>query len=350
MGRRSLVLALAVLLALPLAPARAAPPGQVHVVLYALPPADTLTSDASADTFIRQESATTNFSTSDKLYIGEYNGGAELDRALLQFDLSAIPAGATINSASLSLYAIEDWSSNARTVRVYRVKRAWVGSEATWNVYSTGNSWQTAGGFGANDAEQTDIGSLALGAAETLNEYKVWSLTASAVEEMISGGTWTDHGFLVKVDTESDDLYGYASTEDSDSSHRPKLELDYTPATPTPTPGPSPTPGSTPEPALALAQSSSQPPDAHNFWYWLLTGALSFIQTMAARLPPYVPVGLAPLVYNLLIGALAPIVFFVGSFINLCWFFVIMGIILAAEIARGLIALYRQLVKLLPLP
>ena len=57
------------------------------------------------DTYIDNGSATTDFGTEVSLRIGEGNGSTnDLNRSLIKFDLSSIPANATITSATLSLW------------------------------------------------------------------------------------------------------------------------------------------------------------------------------------------------------------------------------------------------------
>ena len=214
-----------------------------HVVIYAGPAlnpynADTYSSQpdgaAGTDTRITSSTPDTNSGTVAYLHIGEDNTSSSIRRTLITFDLSSIPADATINSATLSLWQEADLSDNNRTLRVYRSKRAWVETQATWNIYSTGNSWQTAGGFGANDTEQTDIGSRAFTSTEA-NGEKQWTLTASAIQEMVAG-TFANNGFMVKADTETNDLYRFWSSDYTTAAERPKLVIDYTTgATNTPT-------------------------------------------------------------------------------------------------------------------
>lgn len=185
---------------------------------------------ANSDTFILSIAPTTNYDTEDLVRIGESNASASwVFRNLLKFNgLSdgTIPSTAIIVSAVLSLYCTLDLSSNARTFRVYRQKRAWVSAQATWNIYSTGNSWATAGGFGATDCEQTDIGYRDMTATEATSAWKDFTLTASAIQE-ITVGTWTNNGFLLKADTEADDAYYFAGSAYATASLRPKLVVTY---------------------------------------------------------------------------------------------------------------------------
>jgi len=79
-----------------------------------------------------------------------YNGGAGNDqRSLLQFDLSTIPAGQTIDFAVLTVWRdsqIWGGGDNGLPTNVYRVTTPWVNTEVTWNDASAGNPWTTPGG------------------------------------------------------------------------------------------------------------------------------------------------------------------------------------------------------------
>jgi hypothetical protein len=180
----------------------------------------------STDTYIASNAATTNFNTSLQLLVGEADDAIQIGRALLKFDLSQLSSKATILSATLRLYMTAEKSSNARTLRVYRSKRAWTAGGATWNKYDGSSDWQTAGGFGANDCEQTDIGTLSLSATETAG-YKDIPLTVAAIQTMITGGAWTNNGFLLMMDTESADQYIFDSSSAVGDTKWPKLTIEH---------------------------------------------------------------------------------------------------------------------------
>lgn len=91
-------------------------------------------------------------------------------------------------------------------------------------------------------------------------------------------------------------------------------------------------------------------PDTHNFWYWLLTGVFGIIDAFMTRLPLYQHSGLAVLFYNALLGVLTVFALYFGTFLNLCWFITLFLVFLASEGARGLMASYRTVVKLIPIP
>lgn len=177
------------------------------------------------DAFIYSLNATKNYGSETYLSLGEINtvSGA-IYRSLIKFDLSSIPTNAVVSSAVLSLYCTTDRASNARTYRVFRTLRAWTEAGVTWNKYDGTNNWGAVGGFDATDCEQTDIGTRDFTATETVNEYKDFPLTASAVQAMIDG-SFTNNGFLLKVDTENNDGYYFSSSEAP--SNTPKLVITY---------------------------------------------------------------------------------------------------------------------------
>lgn len=179
----------------------------------------------SIDTYIANDAPTTNHGTEGSFFVGEWNGGSQVARSLVKFDLSSIPAGSLVTAASLTLTIVSDFSDNARTLSVYRVLRAWNETQATWNVYTTGNNWGTAGC--ANTT--SDRESSAIGTATQPNASSgtvVVTLNAASIQEMITGGVFTNNGFLLQVASESNDMIGYGARE-ATLANRPVLAITY---------------------------------------------------------------------------------------------------------------------------
>lgn len=182
---------------------------------------------ALTDTRINSAAAGTNYGTGNNIRVGESNAAAAKSRGLIKFSGlygGEIPADAMIASAIASLYLTVDIATNARTQRWYRFKSAWSETQATWNERSTGYNWTAAGAFGTTNCEQTDIGSRSMSADEAVNEYKDFVLSPSAIQEIVSGA-FTNNGFLIKADTESDDQYQYNSREAA--SNPPILTINW---------------------------------------------------------------------------------------------------------------------------
>ncbi len=188
---------------------------------YAASPLDTT---ITTDTFIGSYSPTTNTGSAQNISVGDDTVG--VNRSLLKPDFSTIPEGRTVTAATLKLTLYLDYSTNARTLRVYRLKRAWTEGGATWNKWDGASNWQTAGGFGANDCEQTDVGSITLAADEATGEKSI-TLTAAAIQEMIPGGSWTNNGFLIKADTETSDNYLFRSSDYANAGEHPRIVVSY---------------------------------------------------------------------------------------------------------------------------
>lgn len=90
-------------------------------------------STAGKDTQLSSHLPDNNWGTYPSLGVGLSSDGTELYRSLVQFDLSSIPSGSVINSATLSLYCDEEASSTDDNVWVHRATASWSESTATWN-------------------------------------------------------------------------------------------------------------------------------------------------------------------------------------------------------------------------
>jgi len=100
--------------------------------------------NANADTYIDRNTATgennTNYGGNTTIRV-EYNRNNNWDEfSLVKFDLSSIPSGATITSATLKLVKTGG-DTGAKNVAAHRLTKNWVENQATWNIYSSGNNW-----------------------------------------------------------------------------------------------------------------------------------------------------------------------------------------------------------------
>lgn len=189
---------------------------------------------SGVDTWIRSTSADTNFSTGANgsvLQSGDF-GTSQVNRFLIKWDLSSVPTNAVVSGGTLSLWVNAEFSDNTRVVELFRVKRAWVESEATWNKFSTaGGSWSTAGaGDTTNDREGTSVGSATVTSTQNPGDKIDIPLVAGALQDLVSGA-FTNNGWLFKVQTEGGDNVVYKSSNDAGSATmRPQLVFDYTSA------------------------------------------------------------------------------------------------------------------------
>ncbi len=181
---------------------------------------------SGVDTYLDNGETTTNYGTEVRISAGEDNTVARIYRTLIKFDLSSIPSNATITSATLSLTIELDRSSNARDFKLYRVLRDWVEAQATWNIWKTSNNWSTAGcGSDGNDADLTTAWATTnFSATET--GVKSFSINTTEFTKFING-TYSNYGWLIKADTESDDAYTFHSSSAGTAGNRPYLTVVY---------------------------------------------------------------------------------------------------------------------------
>lgn len=184
---------------------------------------------AGLDTFLRSSTPTTNNSTQTGMYTGEINGDAYEDVILLKFDFSSIPTGAVITSATLSLWHFIKATANNANIKIYRCLRDWVEAQATWNIFATSNNWGTAGAKNAStDVDSVNmLGSLDFVVAETFAE-KQWSLNVTEMTKFFNG-TYPNYGFVItpNLASNSNNQYGFRSSDYSVANERPKLVMDY---------------------------------------------------------------------------------------------------------------------------
>jgi hypothetical protein len=126
---------------------------------------------AAADAWLDQNSSGTNKGFDSILKV-QSKGPSDNFRALVRFTLPAVPAGCSLQSATLRLYAAS--AAGGRTLQALRLAGSWTEGGVTWSNQpaTTGTAATTASGTG----------------------YRQWSVTAQ-VQAMYAG---TNNGFLIR--------------------------------------------------------------------------------------------------------------------------------------------------------
>ena len=158
----------------------------------------------AADTYVDQIAPTTNFGGGASLFSRSQTGNANR-RALVRFNLPAIPAGCSLTGASLKLFSTA--ATGGRTIDVYRSGGAWTEGTVTWNTAPA-----TAG---AATSRTSATGSL------------YWDAT-SQVQAMYSG---TNNGFVIRDQTEGAGGAGaqqtYQAREGTPDTQDPELRVSW---------------------------------------------------------------------------------------------------------------------------
>jgi archaellum component FlaG (FlaF/FlaG flagellin family) len=102
----------------------------------------------------------TNLTAHTLRSLSVHNIGANVQRSLLQFSLTSIPAGSVIESATLTLFANLQGSnggwfttSGGNATNIHRVLVPWTDSQTTWNNRQTGDLWTQPGALGTDVAD-----------------------------------------------------------------------------------------------------------------------------------------------------------------------------------------------------
>lgn len=169
------------------------------------------------DAYLADGTPNTNFGTHPSIGGNTWTCGGNLclSRGLFKFDLSSIPAGATITNATLQLYADLNWSSTPttggpnNTGYLMRVTSPWSESTVTWNSQPTTTS-----------VNQIQIA----GSSSTAQNYTL--NVQGLVQDMITN---QNYGFMLKMQDEVNYYKSlmFASSDNSNTSKCPVLTLTY---------------------------------------------------------------------------------------------------------------------------
>ena len=163
-------------------------------LLYSDVGADTIVANATADTTIYQDNTGNSNGSGDFIFAGN-NGGNSPRRSLIEFDLSAIPTGATITNVTFTAFMSQGTPANLN-VSLHRVTADWgestsdapggegggtaaVAGDATWtdNFFGSSNWTNNGGDFVASASATTvvgDVGSYSWSSAGLVSDVEDW--------------------------------------------------------------------------------------------------------------------------------------------------------------------------------
>lgn len=204
--------------------------------------ADTLTLNPVADnTLIEDASGAYSAGASYNIYSGRVgnNGSGTFRRALIRFDLSAIPVGSTVTSVQLRMY-MSQGQGGTRTHSLHRMSVSWgeAGSfsfggagapaqagDATWiHRFSPGTPWTTPGGdFQTAASASVNVSGIA---------WYVWGSTTGMVADVQS---WvntpaSNFGWMVRGDESAlQTSKRFDSRQSANPATKPQLIVTFTP-------------------------------------------------------------------------------------------------------------------------
>ncbi|MCD6520811.1 MAG: DNRLRE domain-containing protein, partial [Anaerolineae bacterium] len=182
------------------------------------------------DTYIHSWYPTNNYGGAESIQVRS----SGVQRGLLQFDLSSIPAGSMVYEAQLRLYS----TTSGRPlidIAAYGLKRDWVEREATWEEAASGASWGSPGASNpSSDYNPTALDTQRV----TGTGWYEWTVT-DLVQQWVNDPS-QNHGLLLIGLSGPSTVYAFSSREHGISSQRPQLVVRWLEVQPTPTPSPTP--------------------------------------------------------------------------------------------------------------
>ncbi len=210
------------------------------------------------DTFIDVYSPTTNMEGAQFLAIRPYR--EDQGRAsLVSFDVSRIPANATVLEASLSLHVSDRTNVNALYVGAYRLLRPWTVTETTWISATQRTAWEAPGARGAGDRLGDAADALAI---DSVNAW--YTFTISSLVQMWVSQPQQNLGVILQGSPGGAVEYKVNSSESFREEFRPRLTVRYTlqPQPVTPTPTVTRTPTNAPSPSVTPTVTPTRTPSA----------------------------------------------------------------------------------------
>ncbi len=189
---------------------------RTNVRVFETPITQTLQpAQAGEDTYLDSAASSTNFG-GNRLLIATNSGNQA--HPLLRFDLSALPSGIEVRSATLTLSLTQLSSGNSGGAEVHRVTRAWAENQANWLQASGAANWTTPGGeFETEPAASATVDSAQPGPVQ-------WDIT-DLVGDWVAGAV-PNEGLLIRV---SPGVAGaqFASSDHEDAAQHPTLTVTY---------------------------------------------------------------------------------------------------------------------------
>lgn len=173
----------------------------------------TVTLYSIGDACILEGYPTANTGNTVDMWVG-YDDYLEPDgkivRSLVRFDLSSIPSGASITSATLRLYLVNSWDypGKTRTITTYRIASSWSESSVTWN-----NKPSYAESYGSAGVTH---------GADVWYSFDVTNLVRGWVN-----GTWPNYGIMLRGPEWSGTDSSWKAFGTKESSYRPQLVITY---------------------------------------------------------------------------------------------------------------------------
>jgi hypothetical protein len=209
--------------------------------------AQTITLNPVADTALRSGAPNNNFGAAVDLPVGVAIPGTPVNRVLLRFDLTEIPPGAAITSATLRMVvvvtgtgpanfglhrALQDWGEGTKTPIITGGPAT--AGEATWNArFHPDTLWSAGGGQAGTDFIATPSATAVLSGAGSAGTFTSEQM-AEDLQNWLNQPETNFGWFLIALNEPPSTGKRIGSRENSNANARPLLTVEYTLTDPDP--------------------------------------------------------------------------------------------------------------------
>jgi hypothetical protein len=168
----------------------------------------------------------TTVAAGTNFYVSTYSASDER-HGLLTFDLAALPTGQVVSSARLARIVTDHAGTNINMIQWRRVLRTINTAQVTWNVYSTGNSWGTAGGKADGTDRDADVSFLGPDSSTPSLDYRFFDATSDGRTDIANAmGVGVISWLAQRANTNATEYINFGGSSGTDSV-RPYLEITY---------------------------------------------------------------------------------------------------------------------------
>ncbi len=167
------------------------------------------------DAEIWDQSPNNNYGASAETWVS--SAASDTTRSLLRFNTGAIPAGAQILQATLSLER-QSGSGADQPVSAHRIRNSWSEDSVTWNEREAGTNWDMPGA-------DFDIAAIATTPVGPANQRYAWNITP-LVQGWVDG-SYPNHGVALVAAIAGMPGERFYTSDEADPSRWPSLSVTY---------------------------------------------------------------------------------------------------------------------------
>jgi hypothetical protein len=191
---------------------------------------------ANIDTNVRLSTPTTTYGSDPNLFVGVTNAVDKVYRTLMAFNLSGIPAGATVTGCTLAVNVTQRTSPTAGHIRRLCGEHWLDGdgqseAQSTWTLWRTGTAW-TVAGVGSTAAcsaggDYTTTGEVAYTPPAGTGPFIFPNLSALCQDAIAQRGGWLRLRISQDAEGTQGNLFKFDSSDTSTAANRPKLAVTW---------------------------------------------------------------------------------------------------------------------------